>query len=150
MTDKNMTVSLSSRLMKAKNIVPDAEKHKITSLIAKTAKFRGDMLLEESIYVKGSIQGSVVISGEDMILSLAEGAIIQGNVKADVVVVSGTIFGNVEAKLLKLHSSARIEGDISYQRILVDDGATIISSNMAKVNGETITQHTGLAVEVVG
>ena len=138
MSEKNVVLSLSSKLMKVKNIVPDADKHKITSLIAKSAKFRGDMLLDESIYVKGSIQGSVVISGEDMILSLADGAIIRGNVKADVVVVSGTIVGNVEAKLLKLHASARIEGDISYQRILVDDGATIISSNMSKVTGQTV------------
>lgn len=138
MSDKNMVVNLSSKLMKAKNVVPDAEKHKITSLVAKTAKFRGDMLLEESIYVKGSIQGNVFISGEDMILSLADGAIIEGNVKADVVVVSGSIVGNVEAKLLKLHASARIEGEITYQRILVDDGATIISSNMAKVDGLTV------------
>lgn len=137
-TDKNTVTSLSGKFMKVKNVVPEAEKHKITSLIAKTAKFRGDMLLEESIYIKGSIQGSVIISGEGMVLSLAEGALIQGNVKVDVIVVSGTIVGNIEAKLVKLHATARIIGDITYERILVDDGASIISSNMVKVNGQAV------------
>lgn len=141
-SDKNMVTSLSNKFMKVKNVVPEAEKHKITSLIAKTAKFRGDMLLEESVYIKGSILGNVVISGDDMVLSLAEGALIQGNVKVDVIVVSGTVVGNIEAKLVKLHATARIEGDITYQRILVDDGATINSSNMVKVSGQTHTEQT--------
>lgn len=139
MSENNNAVStLSKSLLKAKTIVPDAQKHKITTLIAKTAKFRGDMYLEESIHINGLVEGSIVITGEGMILSLREGATVMGNVKADVVVLAGTVIGNIDAKLLKLHATAKIDGEIIYQRILVDDGATINSTNMSKIAGQTI------------
>lgn len=142
MDDKKLVPVKNLGFMKAKDVVPSADKHKITSLIAKTAKFRGDMLLQESIHINGSIQGNIVIEGEGMMLSLRDCGRVEGNIRADIVVIAGTVIGNIEAKLVKLHASARVDGDIVYQRILVDDGATINSSNMSKVSGQTLTEQT--------
>lgn len=139
MTENNNSVAtLSKSLLKAKTVVPDAAQHKITTLIARTAKFRGDMYLEESVHINGLVEGSIVIDGEGMIISLREGAKIVGNIKADVVVLAGTVIGNIDAKLLKLHATAKVDGEITYQRILVDDGASINSTNMSNVTGHTI------------
>jgi len=134
----NAVTPLPRTFLRAKTVEPDAEKHKITSLIAKTARLKGDMYLEESILVNGYVEGSIVINGDGMIISLREGAKIIGNIKADVVVLAGTVIGNIDAKLLKLHATAKVDGEINYQRILVDDGASINSTNMSNVKGQTI------------
>jgi len=132
------TTKLVPAFMKAKNVAPDADKHRITTLIAKTAKFRGDMFLEESIHINGSLEGNVVINGEGMILSLRDCGKIEGNIQADIVIIAGTVIGNITAKLLKLHATARVDGEILYQRILVEDGASINSNNMTNVTGQTV------------
>jgi cytoskeletal protein CcmA (bactofilin family) len=142
MDDKKLVPVKAFSFMKAKDVVPSADKHKITSLIAKNAKFRGDMLLQESIHINGSLQGNIVIEGEGMLINLSDCARVEGNIRADIVIIAGTVIGNIEGKLVKLHASARVDGDIVYQRILVDDGATINSSNMSKVTGQTFTEQT--------
>ncbi|ACT52116.1 protein of unknown function DUF583 (plasmid) [Methylovorus glucosotrophus SIP3-4] len=116
--------------MSAKDIHPDASKNKITTLIAKSAQFKGDMLLQESVHINGTISGNVIVQGDAMMLSLKEGGRIEGNVQADIVVVAGTIVGNITARLLKLQPTAIVDGDIQYERLLVDDGASINSTNI--------------------
>lgn len=138
MSKNSLVPGFNRSFLKAKNVVPDAEKHKITTLIARGAQFRGDMLLQESIHINGFIQGNVVIEGEGMMLSLRDGARIEGNIQADIVVIAGGVVGNITAKLVKLHATAKIEGDIIYERILVDDGASINSSNITNVFGQVV------------
>ena len=113
------------------DVKPNVEKHRITTLIAASAVFRGDMDLKESIHINGVVVGNIRVDGEGMIVSVREGARIEGNVDVDIIALAGTIIGNITAKTVKLHPTARVDGEIIYERILVGDGATINSTRVA-------------------
>jgi cytoskeletal protein CcmA (bactofilin family) len=133
-----MLTPVKRNFMSAKDIHPDASKNKITTLLAKSAQFKGDMLLQESVHINGMILGNVIVQGEAMMLSLKDSGRIEGNVQADIVVVAGTIVGNITARLVKLQPTAVVEGEIQYERLLVDDGASINSTRISNVSAPVI------------
>jgi len=108
----------------------DVSKEKITTLLASTGRFVGDFHLEESVYIKGFVQGSVLVTGEGMLVSVADGACIDGAVEADQVMVSGKIKGSISAKIIRLATTAVVDGALTYDRLLVADGAVINSTRM--------------------
>lgn len=129
-----MMITTAKNLMKVRDVKPDAAQNKITTLIAETAQFRGDLVLQESVHIKGKVLGNVTVQGEAMLLSLNIGALIEGDVQADIITVGGTINGNITARLLKLQPTAIVNGQIKYERLLVDDGAAINSSSVSNVS----------------
>ncbi|MEM7153643.1 MAG: penicillin-insensitive murein endopeptidase [Myxococcota bacterium] len=62
----------------------------------------------------------------DTVLSIGPAGHVVGNVSAPILIVAGTIRGNVRARLLLVRATGVIEGDVAYERISVDDGASII------------------------
>lgn len=102
-----------------------AVKEKITSLLAKTARFEGNIRLSEGIKIDGVVIGDVEISGKDSVILLSEGARIEGNVKAARVIIGGTVMGNVFSEQALLHPTAKVDGDIVYRMLKVADGAEI-------------------------
>jgi cytoskeletal protein CcmA (bactofilin family) len=112
------------------DVSPDIDKHKITTLIARSATFRGDMALIESVHVNGTVIGNIHVSGDGMMVSLRDGGRIEGDVEADQVLIAGTVVGNIRARVLKLYGTSTVEGGISYERIMVGDGAQIKSTNV--------------------
>lgn len=135
-------ITTAKNMMKVRDVQPDASKNKITTLIAETAQFRGDLLLQESVFIKGKVMGNVTVQGEGMLLSLSLGAIVEGDIQADIIVVGGTINGNITARLLKLQSTAVLNGQIKYERLLVDDGASINSSSVSNVSTPVVERIT--------
>lgn len=102
-----------------------AVKEKITSLLAKTARFEGNIRLAEGIKIDGVVIGDVEITGNDSVILLSEGGRIEGNVKAARVIIGGTVMGNVFSEQALLHPTAKVDGDIVYRMLKVADGAEI-------------------------
>lgn len=102
-----------------------AVKEKITSLLARTARFEGNIRLAEGIKIDGVVIGDVEITGKDSVILLSEGARIEGNVKAARVIIGGIVMGNVFSEQALLHPTARVDGDIVYRMLKVADGAEI-------------------------
>jgi cytoskeletal protein CcmA (bactofilin family) len=99
---------------------------KITSCIAKTAVFVGDLQLSEGVKVDGRVQGNVIIASESSCMLFIEtSGTIEGNVIAPRAFVCGTIKGNITATEIMVRSTAVIEGNINYHRLLMEDGATV-------------------------
>ena len=54
---------------------------------------------------------------------------VKGNIRAGECAVEGKLFGNVYAKnLLIIKSTAKIEGDLIYKKLVVEEGALIKGS----------------------
>ena len=52
---------------------------------------------------------------------------VEGGLKADHVIINGTVKGPVEAReLLELQQKARIEGEVQYAALEMQNGATIL------------------------
>ena len=84
-----------------------------------------DLTIEGNIKTTGDIQVEGTIKGDIRahLLTVGEGATIQGEVIADDVVVNGRIVGRVRGLKVRLTSTARVEGDIIHMTIAIESGA---------------------------
>jgi cytoskeletal protein CcmA (bactofilin family) len=98
------------------------------TLIAQGTRIDGDMKFEEGLRVDGTVYGAIhANSGGGSLLVISEGAVVEGGLKADHVIINGTVKGPVEAReLLELQPKAQIEGDVQYVALEMHQGATIL------------------------
>lgn len=100
----------------------------IKTLIAQGTRIDGDMKFEDGLRVDGEVHGAIHATSEGggSLLVISEGAVAEGGLKADHVIINGTVKGPVEAReLLELQPKARIEGDVQYVALEMHQGATI-------------------------
>ena len=100
----------------------------IKTLIAQGTRIEGDMKFEDGLRVDGEVYGAIHASSDGgSLLVISEGAVAEGGLKADHVIINGTVKGPVEAReLLELQPKARIEGDVQYVALEMHQGATIL------------------------
>lgn len=100
----------------------------IKTLIAQGTQIDGDLKFEDGLRVDGEVHGAIHSESEGgSLLVISEGAVADGGLKADHVIINGTVKGPVEAReLLELQPNARIEGDVQYVALEMHQGATIL------------------------
>jgi cytoskeletal protein CcmA (bactofilin family) len=99
----------------------------IKSLIAQGSRIEGNIKFTEGLRVDGEVVGNIAAGGDQTsMLVISEAASVQGEVRADHVIVNGTVRGPVHAtELLELQPKARIEGDVHYRALEMHQGAVI-------------------------
>jgi cytoskeletal protein CcmA (bactofilin family) len=90
--------------------------------IGKSVVIKGELSGSEDLYVDGKVEGKIELRNN----SLTVGP--NGNVKADVsaktVVIQGKVEGSLSASdRVELKKSAVVTGDVSTQRIAIEEGA---------------------------
>jgi len=99
----------------------------IKSLIAAGTRVEGHITFAEGLRVDGEVVGDIMATADGpSILLISESALVQGEVRADHVIVNGRVRGPVHSReLLELQPKAQIEGDVSYKALEMHQGATI-------------------------
>jgi cytoskeletal protein CcmA (bactofilin family) len=99
----------------------------LKSLIAGGTLLTGDMSFSEGLRVECQVTGN--LSAQESlpsILVIAETAVVDGEVRADHIIINGVVNGAVHAKmLLELQPKARIRGDVFYGALEMHEGALI-------------------------
>ncbi len=80
----------------------------------------GDLVSTGDIHVEGVIHGNITCRT----LTLTGQPVIKGSVKAETVRVSGTFNGKVEAKKVALTKAAKMVGEIYYETLEMEPGAS--------------------------
>ncbi len=114
----------------------DPQRHgKLNTIIGKGTVVTGDMQIQNSLRVDGTIRGKINVT--DTVLIGKEGK-VDGEILAKDVMIGGKIKGNVQAsgKVL-LETNAQITGDIKATQLVVDEGATFDGQCMMKENGSS-------------
>jgi len=94
------------------------------TIIGLDAKFKGELSFEKGVKILGGFEGQINSAGS---LVVASGGMLQADVEAGTITVEGEISGNVAAKdLVELKSTARLQGDLRCERLIVVDGARFI------------------------
>jgi cytoskeletal protein CcmA (bactofilin family) len=84
-------------------------------------KINGDLNSEGDLRVDGSLTGNIEVKAK---LVLGVSAQVEGNVKAINCDISGVVKGNiVVSELLTIKSTAKIVGDISCAKLIIEVGA---------------------------
>ena len=90
------------------------------SIIPADLKITGDLVSSGDIFVEGVIHGNITCRT----LTLTGQPAIKGSVKAETVRVCGTFDGKVQAKKVALTKAARMTGEIYYETLEMEAGAS--------------------------
>ncbi len=105
---------------KDKNLSKDS---KLNCVIAKGTKIEGNIRSSESIRLDGVLIGDVVC--DKKVVIGAKGR-VEGKIKASDAYIMGAVDGEmVISGTLQLESSARVKGNLSAKKLIVDEGATM-------------------------
>ena len=88
---------------------------------------RVDLEFSGGLYVEGRILGKVVAAeGKPASLLLAEQGTVEGEIRAPVVIINGTLVGDVHAgERIELAQKARVEGNVHYSVVEMSAGAQL-------------------------
>ncbi len=90
--------------------------------IGKSVLIKGELSGSEDLYLDGEVEGSVDLRDHSLIVG--PNGRVRANIHARDVVIHGKVDGNVFGiERVELKKSAILMGDISTQRIVIEDGA---------------------------
>lgn len=90
--------------------------------IGKSVLVKGELSGSEDLYLDGEVEGSIDLQEHN--LTIGPHGRVRANVKARDIIVHGKVDGNiVGTERVELKRSAVLTGDISTQRIVIEDGA---------------------------
>lgn len=112
---------LFSKKKDAPAFVPDVTASLITSVIGPGINWLGDLRGRGGVRIEGTITGEIAISG--LIVVGESGKVECQNLKADTVIVAGTVKGNITCQKLEIRASGKIWGDIVTMSLTSEDGA---------------------------
>jgi cytoskeletal protein CcmA (bactofilin family) len=91
------------------------------STISKALTIVGDLIAQGDLHLEGELRGSIQCSGTVFVASGGQASAV---VKADGVIVLGSLSGSVEASnQIDIRKSASLTGDVKCARINIEDGA---------------------------
>ncbi len=97
-----------------------AKRNEICAIIEEGCKFEGNLSFSGVVRIAGVVSGSV-FSNDTLIIS--EGAVINADINANVVIISGSVKGNVKASSrVEIRRPARFEGTVFSPSLIVEEG----------------------------
>ena len=113
-------------------------KNTIDSLIGTLTTIEGNLRFKGGLRVDGHVKGNLIADPmENSMLVISEQASVEGEIRAEHVVVDGAIIGAVYcSELLELQPKARITGDVHYKALEMHQGATIAGQLRPMLLGE--------------
>ena len=94
---------------------------RVTSILGPGINWRGSLRGAGGIRVEGTFEGDMQIRG--IIVVGETGRVTCMNLRANTVVVAGTVRGNITAEKLEIRSTGRVWGDVSVVSFSTEDGA---------------------------
>ncbi len=90
--------------------------------IGKSVLVKGELSGSEDLYLDGEVEGNIDLKGHNLIIG--PNGRVRANVQARDIVVHGKVDGNLRGSdRVELKKSSILVGDISTQRIVIEDGA---------------------------
>lgn len=92
------------------------------TVIARPSKFEGRITGSGEIVVNGLVNGTIEASGT---VRVADQGRVEATLHGRTVIIAGTVIGDITAdERIELEPSARVDGNITAPRILIQDGAS--------------------------
>jgi cytoskeletal protein CcmA (bactofilin family) len=90
--------------------------------IGKSVVIKGELSGSEDLYVDGQVEGNISLKANS--LTVGPNGQVKAGVEAKGVIVQGKLEGNIQAgERVELSKSAIVTGDITTQRISIEEGA---------------------------
>ena len=99
----------------------------IDTLIGQDAVIEGDVTFSGGLRLDGRVRGNVTAAdGKSSMLVISEKGVVEGEIRADHLILNGTVAGPVHAgELLELQPHARVHGEVRYAALEMHQGAIV-------------------------
>ena len=91
------------------------------SVVGADVTVKGDVSASADLHVDGTIEGDIACAS----LVQGEGSRINGAIVAETARLAGVVTGSIEARELTILKTARIEGDVHYDALTIEQGAQV-------------------------
>lgn len=100
---------------------------KVSTVIGKDTEIIGDISFEGGVHLDGKVVGNVSgREGKASSITVSEQGRVEGDVRVDVLILNGTIVGDVYAgERVELASQARVTGTVYYRLLEMAMGAEV-------------------------
>ena len=100
---------------------PSAPSSSTFSVIGADVAIKGDVSASTELHVDGRIEGDIACES----LVQGETSVIEGAITAETARLAGTVSGSITARQLVVLKSARVEGDVHYDALTIEQGAEV-------------------------
>jgi len=103
----------------------------IKAFLGRGAEFTGKLIFKGTVRIDGDFSGEIFGDGT---LVIGEGGRITADIAADIVLISGEVTGQIEAKeRIEIYPQGRMHGNIKTPALIIKEGALFEgSSQMGK------------------
>ena len=91
------------------------------SVIGSDVTIKGDVSASADLHIDGTIEGDIACTS----LVQGESSKVIGAIEAETARLSGSVNGSINARELVILKTARIEGDVHYDALTIEQGAQV-------------------------
>lgn len=107
------------------------------TLVGHNTKIVGDVHFDGGLHIDGLVQGNVDAREAGSRLSISERGQVEGEVRVPEIMLNGMVKGDVHAaERVELGAKARVEGNVYYNLIRMEAGATVNGKLVHKPGGQ--------------
>ena len=95
-------------------------KDQINAFLGKDTEFEGKLSFTGAVRIDGRFKGEIFTEGT---LILGEAAVVESDIEASHIIISGEVHGNILAKSrIEIHAPGRVFGNIQAPVVTIDEG----------------------------
>ena len=94
---------------------------RVTSILGEDTNWKGELTGSGGVRIEGLFEGKIDLEG--MIIIDKKGRLDSDLVKADTVIVGGSVRSDIQAKRVEIRSTGRVWGDVTTVRFSTEEGA---------------------------
>jgi cytoskeletal protein CcmA (bactofilin family) len=95
-------------------------KDQINAFLGKDTEFEGKLSFTGAVRIDGRFKGEIFTEGT---LILGEAAVVESEIEASHIIISGEVRGNILAKSrIEIHAPGRVFGNIQAPVVTIDEG----------------------------
>jgi len=116
----------------------------VPSMISGDVSIKGDITGEGELHVDGAITGDVTVNR----LVIGESGLVEGAIIAEAVDVRGRVVGSISAPHVRLHATAKLDGDIAHEQLTMEAGAHFLGRSLRYKAATAVPVSTGEVIDI--
>lgn len=100
---------------------PTAPVERVTSVLGPGVIWKGNLRGSGGVRIEGAFEGDITLRG--MLVVGETGRVVCEHLKANTVIVAGTVNGNITAEKLEIRGTGRVWGDVVVTALSTEEGA---------------------------
>ncbi|ECS3456956.1 polymer-forming cytoskeletal protein [Salmonella enterica subsp. enterica serovar Schwarzengrund] len=101
--------------------IPTAKENN-TTVIARDACFKGNILSDGQLHICGSLEGN--IDAKDGVIKIIKGGRVEGDINCRELIVNGNLAGHCICDSLEISENGKVTGTITYNTLTIKQGGT--------------------------